>query len=71
MFFLDELKAENLNTFEDLQKKARKFTRFLDKLKDSEVGKRQMTIIKQIEEKFAPFNDSLEFYIQESIGFDR
>lgn len=58
------MKMENITIFDDLNKKAGKFTRFLKKIKESDVGKRQASVISQIEEKFAPFNDSLEFYIQ-------
>ncbi len=63
VFFLNEMKMENMHTFDDLHNKARKFVAFIKKLKKTDIGKKQASIIDQIEQKFKPFNDSLEFYI--------
>ncbi len=40
VFFLNELKMENQNTFDDLHTKAEKFIRFLKKLKKTDIGKK-------------------------------
>ena len=45
IFFLNELKYENINTFDDLAKRSKKFANFLKKLKETDIGKRQHTLI--------------------------
>ena len=45
VFFLNEMKMENIHTFDDLHKKSRKFVKFLKKLKKTDIGKKQASLI--------------------------